>query len=205
MRLKRATDLTIGVLALIATSPVLVLAALAVKLTSPGPVLHRAERVGRDGRPFTLLKLRTMRDGGLTGPRVTSAGDLRVTPVGRFLRRYKIDELPQLINVLRGDMSLVGPRPEDPRFVERYSDEERRVLRLRPGITGPAAIAFRDEERLLQKADVDVEGAYLREVMPAKLRLDLTYIDERSFWSDVRILIRTALSILLPRRKGSGV
>jgi len=181
---KRALDLAVAVPLLVILSPVLVALAAAVRLTSRGPAFHRATRVGRDGRPFTMLKLRTMRVG--PGAGVATRDDPRVTALGRVLRRARLDELPQLLNVVRGEMSLVGPRPEDPRFVALYSEEQRAVLALRPGITGAAQLVFRDEAALLDPADPD--GSYIRAVLPRKLAIDLEYARGRSLAGDLRIM-----------------
>ena len=197
--LKRAFDVSCAAIGLVLSSPFVLAAAIAIQLDSPGPALYKGERVGRDGRPFRMLKLRSMvSDGG--GPSVTVAADPRVTRVGRFLRRSKLDELPQLVNVLRGEMSLVGPRPEHADYVKLYTPEQKRVLSMRPGITGPAALAFVDEEAMLSGAHA--ETIYEREVMPRKLALDLEYVDHHSFGGDLRILGRTAaLVVTRPFRK----
>jgi len=193
--IRRALDVTVAALGLALLWPVLAVVAVAVALSSPGPVLHRARRVGRDGQSFTLFKFRTMvRDAAASGPGVTAGGDARITKVGRVLRRTKLDELPQLVNVLLGDMSLVGPRPEDERYVELYTPEQRRILDVRPGITSPASITYRDEEAVLRGAD-DLEAAY-RELMAEKIRIDLDYLDRRTVASDLGVLWRTALAVL---------
>ncbi len=147
--LKRSLDFSASLVAVAILAPLLALLALVVFLSSGPPVLFAQKRVGRDGRPFRLLKFRTMRTDAGPGPAITASGDARVTRIGRVLRATKLDELPQLINVLRGDMSLVGPRPEVPRYVARYDDRQRGVLRVRPGLTDPASVHFRDEEQLL--------------------------------------------------------
>jgi lipopolysaccharide/colanic/teichoic acid biosynthesis glycosyltransferase len=189
--MKRAFDLCVAIPGLVITSPLLAVAAIAIKLESQGPVLYRGTRVGRDGREFAILKLRSMRAAATPGgPAVTSAGDPRITRVGSVLRRTKLDELPQLWNVVRGDMSLVGPRPEDPEFVKLYSPEQRRVLSVRPGITSPTSLAFRNEEALL--AESGGAAAYADKVMPRKLAMDLEYVEHRSFGGDLAILARTA-------------
>jgi len=193
--LKRALDLACSALGLLLLAPLLGLVALAVKCSSAGPVLFRQVRVGRDGRPFRIAKFRSMRVDE-AGPQVTAGGDARVTPVGRLLRRTKIDELPQLWNVLVGDMSLVGPRPEVPRYVDRFAQDYRRILSIRPGITDFAAVAYRDEESVLAAAD-DPETAYLETVLPAKIRLYHRYLDEMSFRTDLTIILNT-LSAVLP-------
>jgi lipopolysaccharide/colanic/teichoic acid biosynthesis glycosyltransferase len=192
---KRALDVVLAALALAAAAPLIAAAAVAVRLSSPGPVLYVSPRVGRDGRTFGMLKLRTMVAGAdRRGPLVTAAGDARVTPVGRVLRRTKIDELPSLWNVVRGDMSLVGPRPENPGSAALYSAEQRRLFGVRPGITSPATIAYRHEERLLAGGG-DVETRYL-EIMQRKLALELDYVARRSLWLDLRILARTLWALL---------
>jgi lipopolysaccharide/colanic/teichoic acid biosynthesis glycosyltransferase len=168
--------------------------AIAIKAQDGGPVLHRAVRIGRGGRPFRLFKFRTMVAGADSmGPGITAGGDPRITPLGRRLRRAKLDELPQLVNVLLGDMSLVGPRPEDPRYVALYTPEQRQVLLVRPGITSAASLAYRREEQLL--SGPDWEAAYRGQVMPAKLTIDLDYLARRSFWSDVMLIVRTAMAL----------
>ena len=189
--MKRLFDLLISVPGLVIASPILAVAAVAIKLETPGPVFYRGTRVGLAGREFQILKLRSMRAGpARSGPAVTSGDDPRITSVGRFLRRTKLDELPQLWNVIAGDMSLVGPRPEDPEFVKLYTPEQRRVLSVRPGITSPTSLAFRNEEAML--ADAGGAGAYAQDVMPRKLAMDLEYVDHRSFRGDLAILGRTA-------------
>lgn len=189
--MKRALDILFAVLLLIALLPVLALLALWVAGSSPGGALFRQVRVGRGGREFKLLKFRTMRIGSESKGQLTIGGrDPRVTTAGYWLRRTKLDELPQLWNVLVGDMSLVGPRPEVPKYVALYTPGQREVLGVRPGITGMASIDYIDENELLAKA-TDPERAYIEEVMPAKLALDLRYVRERSFALDLRILWTT--------------
>jgi lipopolysaccharide/colanic/teichoic acid biosynthesis glycosyltransferase len=191
---KRLFDLVVGVLGLIVLSPVLLALALAVKLTSPGPLFYRAARVGKGGQPFKLYKFRSMViNADKIGAGVTRAQDPRVTSIGRILRGYKLDELPQLINVVAGTMSFVGPRPEDPRYVALYTPEQRRVLSVRPGITSLASVTYRDEESIL--VGDDWEQKYIHEVMPAKLTLDLRYIDEQSLALDISIILRTLRAI----------
>lgn len=191
---KRALDVAASVAGLIALSPVFVACALTVKLSSPGPVLFRHRRVGRHGVTFEVLKFRTMAHRA-PGAEVTAASDARITRVGRVLRKYKLDELPQLLNVVRGDMSLVGPRPEVSRYVEQFSDDYDRILGVRPGITDFAAIEYRDEERVLARAR-DPERAYVVEVLPAKIRLYHKYLDQRSFSTDVGLILRTIGALL---------
>jgi lipopolysaccharide/colanic/teichoic acid biosynthesis glycosyltransferase len=192
---KRLVDILVAGLGLTSLAPVLGTIAAAVRLDSPGPALYRARRVGRGGVEFTMYKFRTMHvNRPAHGPRITHQSDPRVTRVGRLLRRTKIDELPQLWNVLIGDMSLVGPRPEDPHYVALYTPEQRRVLEARPGITSLASARFRDEERLLVGADW--ERTYVTQVMAAKLAIDLDYVERRSLALDARVLWETAKSLI---------
>lgn len=195
--LKRAVDLLASSAALLLLAPLLLVLALLVALSSPGGVLFRQERVGLDGRPFRILKFRTMRPG--QGLPITGAGDRRITPVGRFLRRAKLDELPQLVNVWRGEMSIVGPRPEVPVYVAGYGPEQRRVLEVRPGLTDPASLAYRDEERLLGRVPPDDrERYYVAEILPRKLRLNLDYVERASLAWDCELVARTLGALLLP-------
>jgi lipopolysaccharide/colanic/teichoic acid biosynthesis glycosyltransferase len=196
-RIKRALDVVLSAVGLLVAWPVLLVIAIAVRLTSPGPAIFLQERMGLGCQPFRLLKFRTMWLGAhANGPLVTSAGDARVTPVGRLLRKYKLDELPQLWNVLRGDMSLVGPRPQTRGYFEFYKDEYARVLNVvRPGITDFAAIYYRDEEGVLAGLG-DPEEDYIRHVIPEKLRLYELYVERMSFWTDLYILAHTFLVIL---------
>jgi lipopolysaccharide/colanic/teichoic acid biosynthesis glycosyltransferase len=198
----RAVEAAVAGLGLIVASPVIVLAGLLVRVTSAGPAFFRQQRIGRAGRPFTLYKLRTMRVSG-DGPLVTARGDARVTELGRFLRRSKLDELPQLWNVVKGNMSLVGPRPEVPRYVEPEDPAWRRVLAVRPGITDPVTLELRDEESVLAAVPGDPERFYREQLLPAKLRSYADYLDRRSAWSDVGVLYKTALALLVPRSRRS--
>jgi lipopolysaccharide/colanic/teichoic acid biosynthesis glycosyltransferase len=192
--IQRTIDLVAAALGLIALAPVFLVIAAMIKLTSPGPVFHRAERVGKGGALFILFKFRSMRSGAAAaGPGITRSGDDRITPVGQWLRRSKIDELPQLLNVFRGEMSLVGPRPEDPRYVALYSPEQRRILSARPGITSAASVQYRHEESML--TGVDWEERYVNEVMPAKLQIDMDYLSRRTTASDLGILWQTCLAL----------
>ena len=199
---ERALDLLISGLGLILLSPLLLFLALWVKLDSPGPILYRGKRVGLDGRPFFMYKFRTMVQGAeRRGPAVTYRDDPRITRAGRFLRRTKLDELPQLLNVLKGEMSLVGPRPEDPSYVELYTPEQRQVLSVKPGITGPTQLEYRDEASMLHGESVDEE--YVTRIMPKKLKLDLEYVRNRSLMLDLKILWRTATTLLFKDRRVS--
>ena len=195
--MKRALDVITAALGLVVLSPLLAAIALLVRLDSPGPSLYRGRRVGRNGRTFKILKFRTMTMPSGEASPITAADDPRITRLGRRLRRHKLDELPQLLNVLKGDMSLVGPRPEDPEFVAGYTEEQRRVLEIRPGITGPAAIAYRDEEALLEGGHA--RQRYVADILPRKLTLDLGYVDGHSFFGDVALIARTiAMMLSLP-------
>lgn len=190
--LKRLFDLVIAAFGLMLLAPVLLAVALWIKLDSPGPVFFRQERVGRGGRPFRIHKLRTMRvDAPAHGPAITVHEDPRVTRCGRLLRHYRVDELPQLIDVVLGRMSLVGPRPEVPRFVALYPPALReQVLSVRPGITDPAALEFADEADLLAQAD-DAERVYVEDILPCKLQRQLEYVQRASLASDLVVLGRT--------------
>jgi lipopolysaccharide/colanic/teichoic acid biosynthesis glycosyltransferase len=196
---KRLFDLLGAALALLLLLPLLALVAIAIRLDSPGPVFFRQQRIGRYGVPFRIHKFRTMRvDAQATGPQVTLAQDARITRVGHTLRHYRIDELPQFIDVLRGTMSLVGPRPEVPRFVAFYPAEiKARVLAVRPGITDPASLAHIDEAALLAGA-VDPERAYVEAILPAKLALQAEYAERATLVSDLAVLGRT-LWVLVQR------
>lgn len=206
----------IAALALVLVSPLLAVLAVAIRLTSRGPAFFRARRAGPEG-DFTLHKLRTMRaDPSVDGPHVTASGDARITPIGRFLRRTKLDELPQLWDVVRGEMALVGPRPEDPRYVDRDDPLHREVFAARPGITGPAALAYRHEEALLAELTLemahgegretsttgDLDRAYRDIVLPAKLSLDAEYLRTRSTRGDLVILGRTIGQVLRRTTRG---
>jgi lipopolysaccharide/colanic/teichoic acid biosynthesis glycosyltransferase len=196
---KRAFDLIASAAGLLVLSPLFVAVAAAVKIGDGGPVFFRQERVGRGGRVFRMWKFRTMvADADRDGVLLTIGADRRITPVGRVLRRVKLDELPQLFNVIAGNMSLVGPRPEVARYVALYTPEQRRVLELVPGITDPASLKYRDESRLLGEA-ADPEREYVHEVMPDKVRINLEYADRATVLGDVRLILATLLA-LLPRR-----
>jgi lipopolysaccharide/colanic/teichoic acid biosynthesis glycosyltransferase len=192
---RRALDVAVSGASLAALAPLLAALAVLVRATSPGPAFFVQKRVGKDGRLFDLVKLRTMvADAPARGGALTSPGDPRVTRVGAWLRRWKLDELPQLVNVLRGDMSLVGPRPEVPRYVRGYSARERAVLGVRPGITDPASLEYADEAAVLARFD-DCERAYVETVLPAKLALSLAYLERRTLRSDLGVLLRTVIRI----------
>ena len=198
MTARRIVDVVVAGAALALLAPLLAVAALAVGLTSPGGALFRQPRVGRGGRPFMLLKFRTMRDGA-AGPRVTRTGDARVTPVGAWLRRWKVDELPQLVNVLRGDMSLIGPRPEVPNYLARVGEAGAAYAAVQPGLADAATLAYYDEADLLARA-TDPERYYLEVILPEKIRLSVAYARDRAFASDLRLLWAIARRIAGVRR-----
>ena len=189
---KRAFDVIMAGLGLLLLAPVFLLIALWVKLDSPGPVLFRQERVGRHGVPFRIHKFRTMVQGAeARGPQITAGDDARITRAGAWLRRRRVDELPQLIDVLQGTMSLVGPRPEVPRYVALYPHSLReKLLSVRPGITDPVSLAYRDEGEQLARAG-DAEREYVEVLLPRKLALAAQYVDEASLWTDLRLIART--------------
>jgi lipopolysaccharide/colanic/teichoic acid biosynthesis glycosyltransferase len=188
---KRWLDAAASAAGLVVLSPLLLGVAIAVRLSSPGPVLFRQVRTGRFGRPFRIFKFRTMiEDAVCPGNLVTAGDDLRITRLGRWLRKTKIDELPQLINVLLGEMSVVGPRPEISEYTENYSEKYRRLLLARPGITGPAATAYVREEEILA-GQADRENFYAAEILPRKLELDLIYCEDIRFFDDIKLIFRT--------------
>lgn len=194
---KRRFDLICGTALLIASLPLLLVVASLVKLTSQGPILFRQRRVGRAWEEITVLKFRTMQHSlQPAGPGLTQKGDLRVTRIGSLLRRWKLDELPQLINVARGDMSLVGPRPDLREYLVELPPRLRHVTALRPGLTGWATLRYRNEEQLLAAIPADeLKDAYIRVLLPRKARLDLVYGKRSTLWSDVALLLRTGMAI----------
>jgi len=197
---KRILDVVVSGLGLALLSPLMLALAICIKLDSTGPVLYRGRRVGKDGEPFQMYKFRTMVvEADRIGPAVTYREDPRITRAGSFLRRTKLDELPQLINVLKGEMSLVGPRPEDPSYVAHYTAEQREVLRVKPGITGATQLEYRDEASMLEARTADAH--YLSEIMPEKLELDLLYVYNRSLAVDFKILWQTAVTLIFGDRR----
>lgn len=196
MEMKRAFDILLSLAGLAAALPLFLAIATWIKLDSPGPVFYRGRRVGRRGRPFRIFKFRSMvADAEKLGASSTSDDDARITRPGKFIRRWKLDELPQLINVLVGDMSLVGPRPQVPWAVELYTEEQKRLLDVRPGITDEASIRFRNEGEIL-RGYPDPDAAYLELIAPEKVRLGLAYVDEHSFLGDLRIILKTIAAML---------
>lgn len=194
---KRLFDIVLAFIGLVLVSPILLLLAALVRATSRGPALYRHTRLGQNGREFSLLKIRTMTwSSGQAGPQVTRKGDARITAVGRVLRRWKLDELPQLVNVLRGDMSLVGPRPDAPEFRQDIVRSQPALLSLRPGITGQACIEFVDEESVLAQAREESFLDFYRTVLvPKKAKADMEYAHIATIASDVRLLVATCRAI----------
>jgi lipopolysaccharide/colanic/teichoic acid biosynthesis glycosyltransferase len=194
---KRILDATVSAAGLVLVLPLMAVIALAVRLTSSGPILFRQRRVGKDGKEFEILKFRTMLhrpQGG--GPGVTRKGDSRITAMGRVLRRVKLDELPQLFNVLRGDMSLVGPRPDLAEFCQAVRPELQRVFTLRPGVTGWATLHFRDEERLLAAVPEEQTAShYVDQILSHKAQLDLDYASRASLGGDLKIVLQTLTGV----------
>ena len=194
--LKRAFDIVASGLGLLLLSPIFLIVAIWIKLDSPGPVFFRQVRVGRYNKDFRIFKFRTMRVGSDKGSQLTIGGrDPRVTRAGYWLRKFKIDELPQLINVFVGDMSLVGPRPEVRRYVDLYTPEQMHVLDVRPGITDAASIKFRNESEFLKQVD-DPEKHYVEVLMPMKLDLYLQYVNYHSFKGDIRLILETLWTVI---------
>lgn len=194
---KRLFDLVASAVGLVVAAPVMAIIGIMVKRDSEGPAIFKQERVGRGGQPFTLLKFRSMSASTVSdGPLVTAATDVRITKVGSRLRATKLDELPQLVNVLRGDMSIVGPRPEVAKYVAMWSEHDRRVvLSVRPGITDPATLQLRREEEILA-AQPDPEGYYRDVLLPEKVRLYREYVQTRSFSKDLSLILRTLASVV---------
>lgn len=192
----RLCDILFSLFGLIVLGPLFLIVALWIVLDNPGPVFYRQQRVGKDGKDFGLLKFRSMRVGADKMSLITVGDrDPRVTRAGYYIRKYKLDELPQLWNVLTGDMSLVGPRPEVRRYVELYTDEQRRVLAVRPGITDYASIEYIDENRLLAEA-ADPDKTYIEQIMPAKIQLNMRYIEHQTLGEYFRIIRLTLFKII---------
>ena len=193
---KRTFDIVACVTAVLVLCPLWLCIGLMVACGSKGGAFYRQTRVGRNGKEFKLLKFRTMRkDADKIGGLITVGEDNRVTRVGRFLRKYKLDELPQFLNIIKGDMSIVGPRPEVPKYVALYDERQRRVLSVRPGLTDYASIEYISENELLAQSP-DPDRTYIEEIMPAKLELNLKYIDNQSVMEDLRLIFKTLFSII---------
>ena len=194
--IKRIFDIVCSGLGLIILSPFLLFVAIKIKSGSDGPVFFKQIRVGEKGKEFKILKFRTMVvDAEKLGRQITVGNDNRITKIGAFLRKYKIDELPQLINVFKGDMSLVGPRPEVPRYVNMYTEEQRKVLDVKPGITDLASIRYRDENELLGQAE-NPDEFYINTIMPDKLALNMEYINKSNIFLDIYIILQTILKCI---------
>jgi lipopolysaccharide/colanic/teichoic acid biosynthesis glycosyltransferase len=193
--MKRGFDIIASAVGLILLAPVFGIAVLAIRLTSGSPVIFRQKRMGRGFRPFTIYKFRTMVvDAPLKGGSITSHRDSRITPIGAIMRKFKVDELPQLVNVLKGDMSLVGPRPEMPEFVRQFEQDYRVILRIRPGITDLASLKYHNESEVLAKYENPSE-AYVRCILPDKLSLSKEYVNRSSFLFDIELILRTLLKL----------
>ena len=193
--LKRIFDITLSLFGLIILLPFMLIIAILIKLDSKGPVFFKQIRVTKNGREFKIFKYRTMRVGSDKYSQITVGKDNRITKIGAFLRKYKLDEIPQLINVFIGDMSLVGPRPEVPKYVAFYTDEQKEILKVRAGITDYASIEFSDENDLLASEE-DPEKAYIEKIMPKKIELNKKYISEISMLTDIKIILLTIKKIL---------
>ncbi|WP_315071700.1 sugar transferase [uncultured Clostridium sp.] len=193
---KRIFDFVCSTLGLIILSPFLIIIAIRIKTDSDGPVFFRQIRVGEKNKEFEILKFRTMVvDAEKLGRQITVGNDSRITKIGAFLRKYKLDELPQLINVFKGDMSLVGPRPEVPRYVKLYNDKQKKVLQVKPGITDLASIRYRDENELLGEAE-NPDEFYINTIMPDKLALNLEYINRNNVFIDIYIILKTIIKCI---------
>ncbi|MBR2616242.1 MAG: sugar transferase [Clostridia bacterium] len=195
LALKRAFDLTAALVMLCVLSPVFLILAVAVKLDSPGPVFYRQERITQYGKRFRIHKFRTMVQNADRGSQVTVQNDSRVTRVGRLLRGCRLDEIPQLLDVIAGNLTLVGVRPESPRYVSEYTEEMTATLLLPAGVTSLASIYYKDEARLLDGAE-DTDKVYIERILPGKMYYNLKGIEQFSFWGDIRILLMTVLAVL---------
>ena len=193
--LKRIFDITLSLFGLIILLPFMLITALLIKIDSKGPVFFKQIRVTKNGKEFKIFKYRTMRVGSDKYSQITVGKDGRITKIGSFLRKYKLDEIPQLINVLIGDMSLVGPRPEVPKYVALYTDEQKEILKVRAGITDYASIEFSDENDLLASEE-EPEKAYIEKIMPKKIELNKKYLSEISILTDIKIILLTIKKIL---------
>lgn len=199
--LKRLIDFALSSLALLIVAPLFLTVGLLIKLDSSGAVLFRGVRIGRYGKPFRIYKFRTMvADAEKIGGPSTAADDARITRVGKWIRRFNLDELPQFINVLKGEMSIVGPRPEVPQYVELFTEEEKAILNVRPGITDWATLWIRDEGKILAGSE-DAERTYMEKIWAEKHRLQLEYVRSRSLWIDFVIMLRTLKVHLFDRFK----
>jgi len=193
--LKRSFDIFFSFFGLIILSPIFLLIFVLVKTDSKGPVIYKQTRVGKDGKDFSVLKFRSMKQDSESKGLLTVGGkDPRITKTGYFIRKYKLDEFPQLINVLKGEMSFVGPRPEVRKYVLLYDEVQKKVLDVKPGITDVASIKYRNENELLEGSD-DPESFYIKEIMPVKLKMNLEYINDRSFFKDIKVILNTLKTV----------
>lgn len=194
--IKRIFDIIMSLIGIIILSPLLIIVSIAIKVSSPGNILFLQKRVGKNGEEFNIYKFRTMvSDAEKLGKQITVGNDSRITKVGAFLRKFKIDELPQLFNVFNGDMSLVGPRPEVPKYVALYNEEQRKVLSIRPGITDMASLRYRDENDILGKVD-NPEEYYINVIMQDKLKLNLEYIEKSNIIFDISLILKTIIKCI---------
>ena len=194
--MKRAFDIMVSLTGLVVVLPLLPVVAVAIKWDSPGPIFFKQRRMGRGFRPFFIYKFRTMVENApALGMSITAGRDPRITRVGQFLRQTKLDELPQLINVLKGDMSLVGPRPEVPRYVELFREDYKEILQIRPGITDLASLKYRDEAAILGQAE-NPEEEYVKRVLPEKIRLAKDYINQSSLYFDIMLIFKTLVKLV---------
>ncbi|MFZ1320746.1 MAG: sugar transferase [Ignavibacteria bacterium] len=194
---KRLFDIIFSIAGLVFLAPLLILITVIIKADSKGPVFYIQKRVGKGNKDFSLFKFRSMRiDSDRSGLLTVGNKDPRITSSGYYLRKYKLDEIPQLYNVLKGEMSFVGPRPEVRKYVEMYNEEQMKVLQVKPGITDLASIKYRNENELLADSD-DPEGLYTKEIMPDKLKINLEYISDRSLFKDIRIIIQTLKAVII--------
>jgi lipopolysaccharide/colanic/teichoic acid biosynthesis glycosyltransferase len=192
--IKRFVDILASFVGLILLLPLFLIIGIAIKIHDGGPVFYRAKRTGYQGKDLLLYKFRSMvQQADINGPGITTSNDQRITPIGRFIRKTKLDELPQLINVLKGEMSLVGPRPEDSRYVNKYTPEQRKILDYKPGITSAASLSYRNEESLL--SGDDWENQYLTKVMPEKILIDINYCNTANILQDISLITRTVFSM----------
>lgn len=200
--LKRLLDIILSVTGLVISWPIILLIAVWIKLDSKGPVFYKGERIGKNGKPFKITKFRTMvADAEKLGGSSTPDDDPRITRVGKYIRKYNIDELPQLINVLKGDMSIVGPRPEVKHYIDMLDKQEKKsILSVRPGMTDYASLWNPHEGEILAGSD-DPEKAYMEKIRPKKIKLQLKYVDDQSFWVDIKIILQTLATAIIGSRK----
>ncbi len=197
--IKRIFDIIVSFFALFILLPIFVVLGIAIAIESKGGIFYKQKRVGKNGKEFKLFKFRSMyADADKKGLLTVGGRDSRITKVGYFIRKYKLDELPQLINVLKGDMSIVGPRPEVKKYTDLYSEEQKKVLSARPGITDPASLKYRNENDLLAKAE-NPEKYYIEKIMPEKIKISIDYINKRNFFADLKVIFNTVFSVFLKK------